>query len=305
MHTLSILLLATTTLAEQGILLTGGWNAGGLKGALSSCSLMGWGCPVPSLPMGISDHTTGITEDGTFITCGGEASDGEDNLECIALDLESQSWIHHSTLDRPRILASSLTVPGLGLLILGGFKENTSILLPTGSSEWVDGPTIPGNGNYGLCSVAISATKFLVIGGSENYNQVAEYDTSTEQWTQWPELDQPRWGHACAKLGDSVIIAGGSINFGILYSTTILDLTTKQQRKGGDLETKRAWFGMTALDGKVIAFGGMSDAFKEVYDSIEEWDEKEEQWMPSENGLETPMKAFGYVLASVSDICVR
>jgi len=301
MKTLTILLLATAVLAEEGILLTGGWNAVG--GARSECSLMGWGCPVPPLPMEISDHITGVTDDGTFITCGGEASDGEDNFECVALDLESQTWVHHSTLDRPRILSSSLTIPGVGLFIIGGFKENSTLLLPTGTTEWVDGPVIPGNGNYGSCSVAISDTKFLVIGGSENYNQVTEYDTNTGQWTQWPELHQPRWGHACTKLGDQIIIAGGSINFGILSSTSILDITTKEQRKAGNLAIEKAWFGMQVLDGKVFAFGGQS-ARKEVYNTIEQWDESFEEWVLIEDGLDVPNKAFGHVLATVSDFCV-
>ena len=93
-------------------------------------------------------------------------------------------------------MATSVTIPGLGVLILGGFKELTSSLLMTGSTEWVAGPDLTGTNEttsyYGSCSVLLSDTKLLLIGsqaeGLLGGTRVQEYDVTTQLWTEWPSL---------------------------------------------------------------------------------------------------------------------
>ena len=80
--------------------------------------------------------------------------------------------------------------------------------------------------------------------------QVVEYDLFSGSWIQWPELpygryhflhsmssqrmlmsptNLHRYGHKCARLGDTVVIAGGADERGdYVPSTMVLDLVTKQ-----------------------------------------------------------------------------
>ena len=121
------------------------------------------------------------------------------DLSCVALDPASGEWTPHSTLDRARSKATALTVPGKGVMILGGFKELTTSVLPTGSTEWLAGPQLLGTEDtsyYAVCSLLLSETSFLLIGGGTGTvipgTRVAEYSTEAEAWEQWPALQTSR-----------------------------------------------------------------------------------------------------------------
>ena len=115
------------------------------------------------------DHITAVTEDGVVLSCGGEAGDGTDDISCIALDVTASTWSFHSVLTGPRIKATAVGVPGVGLYVIGGFKQLSTELLPLGGDTWQPGPTLPGSEEttsyYGICSVLLSTTEFMVIGG--------------------------------------------------------------------------------------------------------------------------------------------
>ena len=54
-------------------------------------------------------------------------------------------WLPHSTMDLPRSYSFTVTLPH-GLYLLGGYRmETSSSLLPTGSDQWLAGPTLPGS----------------------------------------------------------------------------------------------------------------------------------------------------------------
>ena len=113
-----------------------------------------------------------------------------------------------------------------------------------------------------------------------------------------------RWGHACARLGDKVIIAGGvSPLFSLLSSTTVLDLTTREQREVGDMAEARAWFGMATLDQKVIVYGGMGP-YRNAWGDIQEWSDEVEGWVTQEDTMATAMSSFGSIVISTTDVCV-
>jgi len=171
--------LISNILCQQTALLTGGFN--GYEGAREGCELLNRGCVIPDFPVvkndtenggtdrsDRSDHVTHVTEDGVVLACGGEAGEGSDDLSCLQLDVEAAMWTWHSVLNAPRIKSTSVALPGVGLYIIGGFKELSTELLPVGSNQWQFGPTLPGSDEtsyYGICSVLISNTEFMVIGG--------------------------------------------------------------------------------------------------------------------------------------------
>ena len=65
-----------------------------------------------------------------------------------------------------------------------------------------------------------------------------------------------------------MIISGGDED----PSTSILNLSSKEERTRGDMTTTRGfYFHMAILEGKLLAIGG--DDGHEYLDSIEEWEE--------------------------------
>ena len=121
------------------------------------------------------------------------------NFDCFALDASCQSWLPHSHSTLPTSCLQE------SLCLFSGY-DGISFFLPTGSTEWLDGPQPK---NIATCVVAISASKFLVIGGSPDPKLVEEFDTATSSWTSWPPLEQGRLWHSCMRAGNNMVIAGG------------------------------------------------------------------------------------------------
>ena len=148
--------------------------------------------PPPTPPPFRAGHVTTTTSDGLILTCG-----GQNYFSCLSLGVSGSTWRNHSSLDSLRHYSTHAVLPS-GLYLLGGFYSSSSSFLPTGASRWEVGPSLPGM-TFDSCAVAISATKFLLIGGWLETRQVSEYDSETGSWEIWPSLVQGRAGHACVR----------------------------------------------------------------------------------------------------------
>ena len=291
--TLLLLLLPVGLLAEEVVLITGGYNG---SNYLSTNEVLGSpSCQVPDFPGGIFSsphygHSTALTSSGLLLTCGGILQP----RTCLVLDPVSGIWEKHSTLDQSRISSTPLNLPQ-GLFLIGDdlYDETTSSFLANGSTEWVAGPQIPGTGATGACAVPTSETSFLVVGGRGSPDQVVEYDTDSDTWTRWPDLVQPRKLLFCAKVGGELLIAGGEGD----ASTTIMDLVTGEQRAGGEMTTARGdYFRMVVVGGKALAVGG--DDGKDYLTSVEEWEPEMEMWVVRAD-LEMRTARYSFGAASV------
>ena len=84
------------------------------------------------------------------------------------------------------------------------------------------------------------------------------------------------------------------------YDTLIIDLTTKEYRKVGNLEVPRSRHAMEVISinnkMKVIAFGGEVDYGK--LKSVEIFDEETETWTLMNKELNQKRKMFGHVKVS-------
>ena len=143
-----------------------------------------------------------------------------------------------------------------GVYLFSG-KDKTSVFLPTGSTEWQNGPKLPGSA-FDTCAVAISASKFLVIGGLTDPKQVEEFDTVTSKWTSWQVLDQGRSYYSCMRTGNNIVITGGMDStpsgcIGMLALTTIQSIEDKSRRQGGDLSVARDAFQLVRDEDKLLA----------------------------------------------------
>jgi len=308
-------------MTEETALMTGGFN--GYEGARETAELLDDSCVLPTLPWyegtnrtGRSDNVVLETGDGLVLTCGGEAADGTDDLSCVSLDLKlgvasEQAWELHSVLDVERIMATAVTIPGFGSFILGGFKQLTSSFLPLGATEWQAGPILLGTPEetsyYGVCSVLLETEQqFLLIGGNAEGllggTRVAQYDAARGDFEKWDSLYTDRWGHACARIGNTVVIAGGVSPFFTIYdSTTLLDLDTREQRDGGAMSSPRTWFGMALVGGKVLAFGGTGGI--DPLDSVDEFDPESDGWVALDKRIPTAMYSFPTITVKTEDFC--
>ena len=104
-----------------------------------------------------------------------------------------------------------------------------------------------------------------------------EYSTANEQWLDadtWPSLQSARWGHGCAVVGSTAVIAGGEgSGYQVLASTEVYNLETKTRlHYGGDL-TKARYIHLVAVGSgsqvRILAFGK---------DLVEEWQEESKTW---------------------------
>ena len=294
-----LLLLPVGLLAEEVVLITGGYNG---SNYLSTNEVLGSpSCQVPNFPGGVFSsphygHSTALTSSGLLLTCGGILQP----RTCLVLDPITGTWEKHSTLDQSRISSTPLNLPQ-GLFLIGDdlYDETTSSFLANGATEWVAGPKIPGTGATGACAVPTSETSFLVAGGRGSPSQVVEYNTDSDTWTQWPDLVQPRKLLFCAKVGEELLIAGGEVD----TSTTIMDLVTGEQRPGGDMTTARGdYFRMVVVNDKVLAVGG--DDGKDYLTSVEEWLPGMEEWVAREDmEMETARYSFGAAAVPNDLVC--
>ena len=304
------------------VLLTGGWDG---NSTFSSNEIFSpsftISCSPPSLPGERSHHTTFLTagDKPVVATCGGidAGSDGPDSFlsSCLVLDAGTGRWEENKigSLLQKRSNHAAVTLDKF-VYILGGItasfsRESTTEFLLAGSRSWEQGPPIPVQ-MFTPCAVAISGERFLVIEGKE----VREFDVSiagptrSQGWKEWPKLKTSRsWQPGCTKIGDSVIVAGGSAYIAGTYQTTeILDLKTQKIRKGGNLVTARNSFHMITFDNNgdstTLALGGKDDD-RNALKSIEKWNPETETWSEVEEQLDEKRNSFGLVAAPKNIIC--
>jgi len=159
---------------------------------------------------------------------------------------------------------------------------------------------------FDSCAVAISDTKFLLIGGWLETTQVSEYDSETGSWETWPSLVQARAGHACARLGKTVIITGGHKDNtkAHLASTSLIDIDSKEERVGGQMLRGRTYHRMALLGRHVMVFGGLGEQDLGGRD-VEAWFEEEQEWRLREDFRMTgPRLGFGAVSLPRSELCL-
>merc|ERR1712203_980918 len=196
-----------------------------------------------------------------------------------------------------------------GVFFLGGLygsatSKTTSDFLATGSLQWQQGPHLP-QAMWSFCAVPVTESSFITI----DEDKIHEFDaaiagpTSEEGWrdsTLWPTLKTSRYNTpGCAKLGNKVIVAGGTNGWGG-QSTLVLDITTRTISTGGDMATPRRFFNLAT-----ISRGGGETTFaiagytgypsgSEYLNSVEEWEEESSTWKAAGN-LDTTRKDFGVV----------
>ena len=264
-----------------------------------------------SLPESREGHVTFSTPDGLVMVCGGYTSSTY-HASCLRYNLEEDTWTHHSNLRKARSGAAVVTLAG-GVYVIGGDNRtdyyDTTEFLATGSSLWTPGPQLPGGSVTTACAVPLSDHGFLLISAYA----VVEYSSLTKVWTSWPPSSVARRGQACHRVDSTVLVAGGYVEGGVGETnlTEIIDLATKQVRKGGDMATARWYLGMFEVGFKgrrvLLTFGNFGPEQEHGLASAEasllqEWDKEGERWIPSPAVMD-PRDSFGAATVDAKLVC--
>lgn len=123
-----------------------------------------------------------------------------------------------------------------------------------------------------------------------------KFNTLTQDFENLGEeiLKQKRWGHACTRVHDDIIITGGRYS----SSTEVIninDLTTTTL--GGNLRQPRYFHGLVYNDPILLAVGGTyrEDVLGSTYflDSIEKWNPSTKTWTMMSEKLHEQKSSFG------------
>ena len=131
-------------------------------------------CTTPQLPASRYYHSTFITDDLVLASCGGYRINVGWLSDCITLDPVSMQWQSVTSvlghLPGKRFEAADVTVAGVGTYLLGGwdrsYRLSSSAFLPSGSSTWQSGPSLP-KALHAACAFSYK-TSFIVTGGVVN-----------------------------------------------------------------------------------------------------------------------------------------
>lgn len=258
----------------------------------------------PDLPHSISDYPSVFQHGRQLLVCGGKGN----SKSCLML--EGKIWHIHSNLTHERAFASSVTFP-TGTYIFGGYTDSSKTtieFLPFESSIWRSLLVkIPDPGFHTGCAVKISDEELVLIGGIDTVNRVLSFNIKTNDWKEYRQLNQRRWGHNCAVFKEKIIIAGG---WGINHDnsnafTEIIDLSTMQPRlpseQSRDMMRTKGGLAVTTFEKKIalLAFGAATNPSKIIH----VWDPEDETWKKTNSYLSEYKYAFGYAVVPRSMIC--
>ena len=258
---------------------------------------------VPKLPTYISyQPSLMLTQDHKIIICGGSFN------EKRCLEMVSNTWVQHSSLNQKRRCASAISMES-GSFFFGGIDSKaTWEWLPSGSSKWIPGnSSIPVPGIKRGCAVKISQNEIALIGGRESPRKLISYNTKTGQWKNYGNiLKEGRSGHACVLFNEKIFVVGGNSEADYFNSTEVIDLRDLTiSTLSGNLIQRRANHGLAVVhvgnNRTVIAMGGIEEGVD--LDSIEAWDETTGKWTMLDMKISLAKSAFAYLSVPHLLIC--
>ena len=232
---------------------------------------------IPGSPVGWSDHTATLLDDGTVLIVSGQATSHLPSRRALLYNPDSRQF---SDTGKPRCLHSLGTATATKLLdgrvlVLGGFgaPQCAEIYDPAAKAFSLTGQ--PYAEKRGHTATLLSDGRVLVAGGweAEEVISVAEiYDPETGEFTRISDLNERRHSHGSVLLEDvRVLIFGGySPDNEIFDPKTLSFRTVPTTRSGG-----RA-IGVLGNDADVfvlydgIPFAGLFDPESETERAIDD-----------------------------------
>ena len=203
----------------------------------------------------------------------------------------------------------------------GSFRELSTLVF--GGTSW-DAKDDMSKRRAFFCSVNIKDGALLAIGGlgidkkrqiiqkSVEHRRVGFRGTAGLKWiSKFSDMRLPRSGLGCsAILGNdySILVSGGTKGFGqpAIADAEIFDWKSNSWRNAASMKSSRFGHAVVAVGSKVFAVGGDERNPKNILDTIEEYDIKNNSWKMTKTKLKTPRSNFGYTLLphSIFNGCV-
>ena len=266
-------------------------------------------CQLPSLPIDISASPSIFQHGRDILLCG-----GKNNLyDCLKLDIRNATWSHFNSMNQPKSFSTVIQMK-TETYIVGGEEGNSKYsndFLQHCKNGWQNGPKLPNHGLDGACGVMISDTLFLLAGGFSTPKQIQIFDTSNKLWYGHViQLQQGRAFHQCIVFKNKIIITGGLAGglFDYLDSTEIIDIDGRKLtlRNGPFMNDRRDNHGMGIVSKNdtptMIVFGGRNSR-TQYLNTVEEWDDINEEWLLSDLTLTTQKCQFGFATLPIELIC--
>jgi len=259
-------------------------------------------CRLPPLPEPIM-AAEAVLHEGHPTVCGGMTGTG-DRTSRNCYSLLGRSWVPTISMNHGR-QGHSMVSTNDGIMVFGGGHEymKTSEVIPTGDEHFREGPSIPGQGFLGSCSVRVNKTHVVFIGGIDG-TQVKLFNLLSKQWSIWPSLASlalPVLHHACIMTSDGILLSGGGrTERDVTAETLLIDITSGLAERVGPMREARKGHKLVNLKGMILAVGGwsMPGGNFRTNDRIEEWNSETKSWVVS-SWLEYPESQGFFAAVSV------
>ncbi len=193
-----------------------------------------------NFPMKLWESFGGLGFHNKPMICGGYPSN-----KCFSLD--GNEWKDSPSMNTTKgfeaVSPSPYPTKCQKFFVTGGPGNTAEVLTEQG---WETLPQLLPITIHSHCSVLVNSTTVMVIGGSQNDSTSSNtylFNTEFEIWVKGPQLKTKRVLHSCGRIRKnsqsqdfSIIVAGGfDYDASNLPSVEILDLDSKEWRKGPDL----------------------------------------------------------------------
>jgi len=277
---------------ETGLVLVGGFG----PGTTTELWTPNGSCILPPLPLEMNNHPTLDLVYGTLVTCYlttcyslvNSVDSRRDSNSSDVRD-EKSGWVWEAwtyTLHTRAFHTSAFT--GEGILLIGGvWSSGTTEVITLLDEEHREGsPLVPGRQYH--CSIQLTASSLVLIGGQLAEDQVTEYfnlDSPDQvQLNQLPSLITGRFAHACGSYLVAntmmLIVTGGNNGRERLASTEVMEYSAAGEgrawREVEALPSPRSYANGAKLGGIFHLTGGYDG---EAIATVLAWDPLDEKWL--------------------------
>ena len=203
-------------------------------------------------------------------------------------DPGADSWTGKTEMPIPRSGHATCEVHGK-IYVIGG-ADLVNILSDVeeydpANDTWAKKAELP-TARGALAAAAVDG-KIYVVGGTNGegpLSAVEQYDPKTNTWIARASMPTPRSGLSACAVGGKIYALGGQDGIGgpgggnLLAVVEEYDPVTNRWTTKKPMSSARSAFGVSVVDGKIYAFGGLTDGSPqsvEMYDpATDKWTEK-------------------------------
>lgn len=196
------------------------------------------------------------------------------------------AWRSHAAAPTPRTEVAAVALDAV-IVTVGGFvgagpNVPTVEVYAPGADAWTEGPDFPLPIHH-TALVAHEGSVYAFGGFTTDAfvptTGVFRWAPGEPAWRPVALLPAPRAAHAAAKVGDSVVLAGGfTLGNALLADVDVFDLDTGTWSRGPDLPTPRDHLGAAELAGFVYAVGGEEGGHDANVAAVHRWDPTAPAW---------------------------